>query len=185
MLKSGQKKKPNQAFIYINERLFNGALYVAALAVFALLIGIGLTLTIQSWPAIKTFRFAFITGRIWDPVLGTFGALPFLIGTLVTSLLALAIAIPISIALAIFLGEYLQRGFFSTFLRSVTELLAGIPSVIYGFWGLYVLVPLVRLVQIKLGLPAYGVGIFTAALILSIMIIPFAASLARDVVSRT
>jgi phosphate transport system permease protein len=100
-----------------------------------------------------------------------------------TSFLALLISLPFSLAISIFIGEYFREGLLSSILRQVTELLAGIPSIIYGFWALFILVPIVRSLQIKLGVFPYGVGIFTASLILSVMIIPYAASIGREVIS--
>jgi phosphate transport system permease protein len=111
-----------------------------------------------------------------------FGALPFLIGTLITSFLALAISIPFSLSLSLYLGEYAAEDFLSSLLRSAVELLAGVPSVIYGFWGLFILVPAVRFIEIKLGVTPYGVGMLTSSLILAIMIIPYSASLGREVI---
>ena len=118
----------------------------------------------------------------WNATTGSFGALPFLVGTLLTSFLALFIAIPFSIAISLFLGEYFKEGAISNFLRSAIEVLAGIPSVIYGLWGVFLLVPLVRSLEMKLGVAPHGVGILTSSLILTIMIIPFSASLGREVI---
>ncbi|MCX5809483.1 MAG: phosphate ABC transporter permease subunit PstC, partial [Proteobacteria bacterium] len=103
--------------------------------------------------------------------------------TLLTSFLALAISIPFSIAISIFLGEYFKEGAVSTFLRSSVEVLAGIPSVIFGLWGLFLLMPLVRMIEMQVGVTPHGVGILTASLILSIMVIPFSASIGREVVT--
>ncbi len=111
-----------------------------------------------------------------------YGAFPFLLGTLLTSFLALIISIPFSFAIAIYLGEYNPKGWLSNFLKNTVELIAAVPSVIYGFWGLLVLVPLVRTLEMKLGVLPYGIGIFTASLILAIMIIPYAASLGREMI---
>jgi phosphate transport system permease protein len=115
-------------------------------------------------------------------VAGRYGALPFLVGTLVTSFLALAVSIPFSLAISIFLGEYFRNGAVSSFLKSAIDLLAGIPSVVYGFWGLFVLVPVVRGLELKLGVPPFGVGIFTSAVVLAVMIIPYSAALGREVI---
>jgi len=87
------------------------------------------------------------------------------------------------LAISIFIGEYFKEGVLSAFLKNVTELLAGIPSIIYGFWALFVLVPIVRQFKMKLGMFPYGVGIFTASLILSVMIVPYAASIGREVIA--
>jgi len=109
--------------------------------------------------------------------------MPFLVGTLLTSFLALLFSLPFSMAISLFLGEYFSSGKIALFFQNTTSLLAGIPSVIYGFWGLFVLVPLVRKVELKLGVLPYGVGVLTASLILTIMIIPYAASVGREVIS--
>lgn len=166
----------------IQEKIFQNTLYISAFCVVALLIAIFCTLLHASLPAIKEFGVGFVYGKVWDPVSGEFGALPFLVGTLLTSFLALIISIPFSLAIAILLGEYLKKGVIATVLKSAVELLAGIPSIIYGFWGLFVLVPIVRDMEIKLGIIPYGVGILTASLILSIMIIPYSASIGREVI---
>ncbi len=162
--------------------LFKTTILIGALGVIVLLLAIFLSLLIYSIPSLKTFGIKFFFGKDWDPVNKTFGALPFLIGTLLTSFLALLFSIPMSLSISILLGEYLREGIISSVLRSLTELLAGIPSVIYGFWGLFVLVPLVRKLEIAIGVPPIGVGIFTASLILTIMIVPYSASLGREVI---
>jgi phosphate transport system permease protein len=164
------------------ESLFRAGLYGAALSMVLLLLCIFLTLLINSLPSIKEFGLRFFYGKTWNPVTGEFGALPFLVGTLITSFLSLAISLPFSLSLSIFLGEYSTKGTVASLLQSAIELLAGIPSIIYGFWGLFILVPIVRFIEIKLGVTPIGVGIFTSALVLSIMIIPYAASLGREVI---
>lgn len=166
-----------------SEKRFIAILATTAISIVALLFAIFLTLCIASLPSIKEFGFGFIIGKTWDPTIEKFGALPFLAGTLLTSFLALLISIPFSLAISIFLGEYLKSGKASAFLRSSVEVLAGIPSVIYGLWGLFLLMPMVRAVEIKLGVPPHGVGIFTSALILAIMIIPFSSSIGREVIT--
>jgi phosphate transport system permease protein len=166
-----------------SEKIFSGTLLVTALVIIVLLLAIFLTLVIQSLPAVKTFGFGFFVGRVWNPVAHEFGALPFLIGTLLTSLLALIISVPFSLAISIFLGEYYEGGPIPTFLKSSIEVLAGIPSVIYGLWGIFILMPIVRVFQTQVGATPHGVGIFTASLILAIMIVPFSASIGREVVS--
>jgi phosphate transport system permease protein len=162
---------------------FRKSLVLSALAIVILLAAIFLSLLLQSLPALKTFGISFFFNKTWNPVSGQFGTLVFLVGTLLTSFLALLICLPFSLAISIFLGEYFREGLFASFLKNVTELLAGIPSVIYGFWGLFVLVPVVRGFEMKLGIFPYGVGIFTASLILSVMIIPYAASIGREVIA--
>jgi phosphate transport system permease protein len=153
-----------------------------ALSILVLVVSFLLTLIVQSMPSIKALGFGFLFGKTWDPVANVYGTYPFLLGTLLTSFLALLISIPFSFSIAIFLGEYYPRGWFSEFLKNAIELIAAVPSVIYGFWGLFVLVPLVRSLEIKLGVTPYGIGIFTSSLILAIMIIPYAASLGREMI---
>lgn len=168
---------------YWAESAFQRTIFLSALAIVVLLGAIFVSLLVYSFPSIRAFGPSFLLGKTWDPVSGTFGALPFLVGTLLTSFLALLISLPFSLAISIFIGEYFKKGTLSSLLKNVTELLAGIPSIIYGFWALFVLVPIVRNFQVKLGTFPYGVGIFTASLILSVMIIPYAASIGREVVS--
>jgi phosphate transport system permease protein len=100
-----------------------------------------------------------------------------------SSFMALIISMVFSLPVSIFLGEYFRHGKASTFLKSAIELLAGIPSVIYGFWGLFLLVPLVRALEMKLGIAPQGVGIFTSSLVLAVMIIPYASSIGTEVIS--
>ena len=129
-----------------------------------LVLGLMLTLIIESVPSIKSLGLKYLWGKTWDPVNNVYGALPFLIGTLLTSFLALIISIPFSFAIAVYLGEYNPKGWLSNFLKNTVELIAAVPSVIYGFWGLLVLVPLVRSLEMKIGVLPYGIGIFTASL---------------------
>jgi phosphate transport system permease protein len=183
---SGIRRSREKAFRFAPfaapESVFRAALFGAALCMVLLLLGIFLTLLINSLPSLKEFGLRFFYGKTWDPVSGEFGALPFLAGTLITSFLSLAISLPFSLSLSIFLGEYSTKGAVPAILQTAIELLAGIPSVIYGFWGLFILVPIVRGIEMKLGVAPLGIGIFTSALVLSIMIIPYAASLGREVI---
>ena len=164
------------------EIAFKRTLIIMALLVLILVMGIVLTLAVQSTLSMKVLGIKFLWGKVWDPVREIFGAYPFLIGTLFTSFLALIISIPFSFSVAIFLGEYYPKGWFSDALKNVIELIAAIPSVIYGFWGLFVLVPLVRSFEAKIGAEPIGLGILSSSLILSIMIIPYAASLGREMI---
>jgi phosphate transport system permease protein len=166
-----------------SEQRFARFLSFFAYLVIALLLGIFITLLIAAWPSVRVFGLSFFSGRLWNPVTGQFGSLPFLVGTLATSFLALLISIPFSVAISIFLGEYFREGAASTFLKSSIEVLAGIPSVIYGLWGLFILIPIVRQIQIKMGAAGEGVGLFSSSLILAIMVIPYAASIGREVIS--
>ncbi len=169
--------------INLKEKVFKKTLALSAIVVVVILIAIFFTLLINSMPSIKALGGKFFYDKTWDPVADEFGALPFLVGTLLTSFLALVISTPFSIAVAIFLGEYYKNGVVAEIFKNVIDLLAGIPSVIYGFWGLFVLVPIVRMIEMKLNLPPYGVGIFTSSIILAIMILPFSVSLSRQVIS--
>lgn len=164
------------------EKVFKQSIQFSGLLMTALVLGIFITLVSGALPSIKSLDFDFFIGKTWDPVRNIFGAYPFLIGTLLTSFVALIISIPFSIAIALFLGEYFPKGWISNFLRGTVELIAAVPSVIFGFWGFFVLVPLVRTFQLKMGIMPNGVGIFSAALVLAIMIIPYAASLGTSIV---
>ena len=162
-----------------------GSLRMSGLFVILFIVSLLVTLIVLSVPSLKAFGFHFITGTTWDPVAGVFGALPFLIGTLLTSFLALLISIPFSLCIGLFLGEYFQKGILSNVIRSTIGLLAGIPSVIFGFWGLFFITPIMRDFEIKFGIMPYGVGIAEASLILSIMILPYSASIAQEVINLT
>ncbi len=171
-------------FFNWEEKLFRSSLAASAVILILILIGIFCTLLSASMPSIKAIGVKFIYTSAWDPVNDNFGSLPFLIGTLLTSLLALIMVLPFSIAIGLFLGEYYTEGKVSQLFKNTIELLAGIPSVIYGFWGLFVLVPIIRKVEMLLGIEhAYGVGLFTASFILAIMIMPYAVSLTRQVIT--
>jgi phosphate transport system permease protein len=163
------------------EVTFVRVLYFAAFCSLALLAAVLVTLLIGSGPSLERLGLGFLYNSTWDPISEEFGSLPFLVGTLMTSFLALGISLPFSLAISIFLGEYFREGPLCSFLRSAVDLLAGIPSVIFGFWGLFVLVPVVRALQIKLGVPPFGVGVFTSSVVLAVMIIPYSAALGREV----
>src|ERR1017187_7968401 len=165
------------------ESFFSRGMKLSAIAIVVIMIAVFLTLIVSSLPSIKALGFKFLTTGEWDPVTSKFGALPFLFGTLNTSLLALLISTPFSIAFGLLLGEYYPKGVFSNVFKNIIELLAGIPSVIYGFWGLFVLVPIIRTYEMKFGIMPYGVGIFTSSLILALMIMPYSASLITQVIS--
>ncbi len=166
----------------LSETSFRRILYIAGLALLVLLAAIFLSLVVASLPALSQFGFSFLIGKTWDPVRSEFGALVFLVGTLMSSFMALLISMVFSLPASIFLGEYFRHGNISGFMKSVIELLAGIPSVIYGFWGLFLLVPMVRWLETMIGAPPRGVGIFTASLVLAVMIIPYAASVGTEVI---
>src|SRR3984885_11756969 len=164
------------------ESIFKRTLIGVGVAMVLLVVGLMITLIVESMPSIKNLGLKYLWSKTWDPVNNVYGALPFLIGTLLTSFLALIISIPFSFPIAIYLGEYNPKGWLSNFLKNTVELIAAVPSVIYGFWGLLVLVPLVRAPEMKLGVLPYVIGIFTASLILAVMIIPYAASLGREMI---
>lgn len=164
------------------EMAFKKTLIFIAIIIVILVLGILLTLIIQSVPSMKSLGIKYLWGKTWDPVNNVYGAYPFLLGTILTSFLALVISTPFSFAIAIYLGEYNPNGWLSNFLKNTVELIAAVPSVIYGFWGLIVLVPIVRGFETKIGVLPYGIGIFSASLILAIMIIPYGAALGREVI---
>src|ERR1700733_12598453 len=164
------------------ESIFKRTLIGVGVAMVLVMLGVLLTLIIESIPSMKSLGLKYLWGRTWDPINNVYGAFPFLIGTLLTSFLALIISIPFSFAIAVYLGEYNPKGWLSNFLKNTVDLIAAVPSVIYGFWGLLVLVPLVRAPEMKLGVLPYVIGIFTASLILAVMIIPYAASLGREMI---
>ena len=141
-----------------------------------------ITLIYQAWPSLKTLGASFYISDIWNPLTERFGALPFLFGTLITSIMAVLIALPVALSLAILLGVYIKKGILHTLFSTTLELLAGIPSVIYGFWALFILVPIVRNMAISMNAAPYGVSILAASIILAIMIIPYAASFGREII---
>ncbi len=172
------------------DHAFAGAMLVCALSIFAIVILIAWILVVRSHLTIAKFGWGFFKGQNWDPVSGDFGALPFIFGTLATSFLALLIAVPLALGVAIFLTELCPKVLRAP-ISFLTELLAAIPSVVYGLWAVFVLVPLVQdpigpfLVKYFgwTGLfsgPNFGVGLLSASLILSIMILPIISSLTRD-----
>ena len=179
--KQSVKSKSSSSKIWA-ESVFKRSLVIIGLSMVVLALGLLLTLIIESIPSIKSLGIKYLWGKTWDPVNNVYGAFPFLLGTLLTSFLALFISIPFSFAIAVYLGEYNPKGWLSNFLKNTVELIAAVPSVIYGFWGLLVLVPLVRSLEMKLGVLPYGIGIFTASLVLAMMIIPYAASLGREMI---
>ena len=151
---------------------------------------IAVVLAIDSWTSIQTFGWIFWRTQVWDPVAHTFGALPFIWGTLYSSFLGLAIATPIALGIAVFVAE-LSPPWLEQPLVFLTELLASIPSIVYGLWGIFVLVPVVRGLAAALpdslrelpffAGPPLGLGLLTAAVVLAIMVIPFTSSVAREV----
>ena len=177
--------------------LFRNVTRVAALLVLALVIAILVVLVVQAWPAFHRFGWHFFSGREWDPAHATFSALTSIFGTLVTSAIAMVIAVPVSFGIALFITE-LAPAWLRAPVSTAVELLAAIPSIIYGMWGLFVFAPLFGeyvqpwiiehigswpWVGALFQGPPMGIGIFTAGLILAIMVIPFISSVMRDVFS--
>ncbi len=155
-----------------------------------LVAAIGVELFRQSFLSIQKFGFSFWRTDVWDPVAGQFGALPFIWGTLYSAILALAIATPIALGISVFISE-LAPNRVKPVLVFLTELLAAIPSIVYGLWGIFVLVPAVRWFETSIPQsmkalpffdgPPFGLGMLAAALILAVMVIPFTSSVAREV----
>jgi phosphate transport system permease protein len=175
--------------------LFHAVTFGFAALVLLILAGIIASLVIGAWPALEHFGPGFITRVEWDPVNDEYGALIAIAGTLITSIIALLIAFPVSFGIALFLTE-ICPAWLRQPLGTAVELLAGVPSIIYGMWGLFVFAPLfadyvqpllqgalgeLPLVGVLFQGPMMGIGILTAGLILSVMIIPFIASVMRDV----
>ena len=168
-------------------RLSVGA-FAAALAL--IVAAIGFELTRQSWLSLQKFGLDFWRTSTWDPVAGEFGALPFIWGTLYSSVLALLIATPVALGIAVFVSELCPQAL-RTPLIFLTELLAAIPSIVYGLWGIFVLVPAVRALETSMpefmrtlpffSGPPFGVGMLAAALILAVMVVPFTSAVAREV----
>lgn len=183
-------RKPLSPRRSADDRLFRLGTGFFAFLVVLLVGGIAFELYENSRLSIQKFGFHFWQTTTWDPVAGDFGALPFIWGTLYSSLLALVISTPIALGIAIFLSELSPR-FLRTPLAFLTELLAAIPSIVYGLWGIFVLVPIVRQIEVhtpdwlkKVPLftgPPLGVGMLAAGLILAVMVIPFTSSVAREV----
>jgi phosphate transport system permease protein len=177
------------------DHFFHRLTQTSALAVLGILVGVMVSLVIGAAPALGTFGFGFLWNESWNPVTGQFGALAPIYGTLLTSAIAMIIAVPIGIGIATFLTELcppvLRRP-----VGIAIELLAGVPSIIYGIWGLFVLAPILQttvqpwLIEIFGSVPVlnsifagppYGIGVLTAGLILAIMVLPFITSVTRDV----
>jgi phosphate transport system permease protein len=185
-------RRPRRISSRTEDLVFQGAVALLGVAVLGLAVGIGLSLAGEAGPALGRFGPGFFARSVWDPVREDFGALPHIYGTLVTSLLALLIGGPVALGTAIFLAEF-APGWLRNPVSYLVELLAAVPSVVYGLWGLFVLAPLLRTtVQPALGNwlgflplfqgPYYGVGVFTGGLIVAIMVIPTIAAVSRDVI---
>ncbi len=163
----------------MNDKLYRGFLFIAALVVPVVCGGVVYALVTDAYEAFEYFGFfRFLTSSEWSYTDGAeqYGALPFITGTLMTTLLALVFCIPFSLPVALFVGEYFRDTQVATVLGTVTDLLAGIPSIIYGLWGFYTLRPVIMALDIS----EQGSGILTASLVLAIMIIPYASSLSAE-----
>jgi phosphate transport system permease protein len=181
--------------VVVQDRLFYLLTLGSAALVVVLLLGVLVSLLVGAWPALSTFGPAFVWTQRWSPVKEIFGALAPIYGTLVTSLIAMIIGIPVSFGIAIFLTEICPQRLRRP-IGIAIELLAGIPSIIYGLWGFFVLAPFLQTtVQSALtatlgklpvrgvlfGGAPYGIGLLTAGIILAIMVLPFITSITRDV----
>ena len=179
----------------MQDALFRGLTQFFALVVLLLLGGVIISLVIGAWPAIKTFGLGFLVTEVWNPVTEKFGALAPIYGTVVTSIIAMLIGVPVSFGIAMFITELCPQ-FLKRPLGIAIELLAGIPSIIYGIWGLFVLAPILQrtvqpflidtighapLIGRLFAGPPYGIGTLTAGIILAVMVLPFITSITRDV----
>jgi phosphate transport system permease protein len=182
-----------------SEYVFRFMTMGAALLVLALLAGVLLALLYGGWPALRTFRFGFLTTTIWNPVTEQFGALAPLYGTVVTSLLAMLLAVPLAFGIAIFLTETCPLWLRSP-IATCIELLAAVPSIVFGIWGLFVLAPVLQhtvqpwLIDTLGDVPAigklfrgppYGIGLMTAGFVLAVMVLPFITSVMREIFLAT
>ncbi len=177
----------------IGDRLYQWAITGFALCVPALLVVVAIAIGSGAWPALRRFGWSFVTTTTWNPVAGIFGAASAIYGTLVSSAVALLIAAPLAIGVSLFLSEFAPPKLRQP-IAFLVDLLAAIPSVVYGLWGIFVLVPFLRtdvmpFLRDTLGLgvlplfsgPAYGPSMLAAGLILAIMVLPYIASVSREV----
>lgn len=163
------------------DKVTKALLFISSLIILLLSAGIVLSLAGGAIPAFKEYGLRFITSTAWNPTSGSeeYGALAFIVGTVLTSILALVLCIPMAFSTSLFISEYYKGSRIAGILRSLVDLLAGIPSIVYGFWGFYALRPLL----IRLGLTDQGFGVFTASVVLAIMIVPYATSLSAEIIS--
>jgi phosphate transport system permease protein len=177
----------------IGDRIYQLVITFFAVCIPILLVLIAIEVGMAGWPALRQFGAGFLTSSVWDPVAGQFGAAPAIAGTLLTSVLSLIIATPLALGSAIFLSEF-SPAWLRTPLAFLVDLLAAIPSVVYGLWALFILVPLLRSTVIPLmrdtlhlgstpffSGPAYGPSVFTASIVLAIMVLPYIAAVSREV----
>ena len=163
----------------MSDKAFKIILWFSAIVILVISGGILYSLASGAIPAFKEFGFwNFISSAKWDPTMDKeqYGALSFIIGTILTSFLAIIFCLPFALPVAIFIGEYFRGKKLASGLGTVIDLLAGIPSIVYGLWGFYVLRPII----ISLGLSEQGFGILTSSLVLAVMIIPYASSLSSE-----
>jgi len=176
----------------LGDRLFHAGVLFAALLVLAVVVGLAVDLTWESRGAIARFGLNFLVTQTWDPVHQQFGALPYIFGTIVTSLTAIVLAFFVGLGSALFLTE-LAPGRARAALSALVELLAAIPSVVYGLWGIFVLAPVIRIyIEPFLGRtlgfipifsgPEIGIGFLAGGIILAIMILPTVTAISRDVI---
>lgn len=164
----------------MKDKIFKIVLLIASVLILLLTAGFIYALISQSIDAFAKFGVGgFIASEEWDSQADNYGALPFIAGTLMTSLLALLFCIPFSLPVALFNGEYYRGKKIATIVGSVVDLLAGIPSIVYGLWGFYTLRPII----ISMGVNDQGFGVLLASIVLAIMIIPYASSLSTEFIS--
>lgn len=164
-----------------SDKITKGILLLSSFIILFVAGGMIYSLVEGAIPAFKKFGLSFIWSNNWNPTEGkeNYGALPFIAGTIVTSVAALLISLPLSFSASLFLGEYYRGTKLAKVLGTMVDLLAGIPSIVYGLWGFYVLRPIL----IEMGLPNQGFGVLTASIILAIMIIPYATSLSNEIIT--
>ena len=164
-----------------SEKITKNILLFTSFIILLIAIGMVLTLVSGSIPIFQKFGLQFIFSTKWNPTAGReeYGALPLIVGTLITSFLALIISLPLAFSTSLFVGEFYKGTFIAKIIGTLIDLLAGIPSIVYGLWGFYVLRPVI----VQLGFNEQGYGIFTASLILAIMIIPYATSISTEIIS--
>jgi phosphate transport system permease protein len=175
----------------LGDRLYPIVLTALAVSLPLLLLAVAGQLGVSGWPALKKFGFGFLWHSTWDPVAENFGAAPIIFGTIASSILALLIAVPLSLGTAIFLTEFAPRWMRQP-VGFLVELLAAVPSVVYGLWGVFVLIPFLRTTAVPplravLGWTPlfkgvfYGPSLLAAGIILAIMIVPYIAAVSREV----
>ena len=169
------------------EQVFHMLMGASGYLIVFLLVAIFFTLLKEALPAIKHNGFDFLWSTLWNPETDRYGVFVFFVGTFLTSFIALIMSIPFALAISILVSEYLVEyrsgKVIAEFMRHAIDLLAGVPSVIYGFWGLFFIVPIVQYFERLFKLPSYGVGILCASIVLAIMILPYSASIVREVIA--